>query len=113
MFHVGQKVVCVDGAPDLSGLTLLGTWDASKLPTKGQIYTITQVGIFHVWDSQKRPCVHVSEIVRPPDQPVWAHRFRPVAERKTDISVFTEMLTPAPKRVKKIAALTTSQRGEK
>lgn len=97
MFHVGQKVVCVDASankkylppgycisdPDLDGLA------------KGRIYIIR--GIIFI---RRVPCVFLEEIIREVEPafgfeaPYSAARFRPIVERKTDISIFTKMLKP-------------------
>lgn len=90
MFYVGQKVVCVDAGPNpMSGLVPPLTKDA--------VYTISDVKV--CWDG----CgVNVVEAPAPfdvfgPHVPLYmALRFRPAAERKTDISVFEKLLTPAP-----------------
>jgi hypothetical protein len=94
-FHVGQKVVCVDASPtgkylprgvtcsndDMHGLKL------------GRVYTVRYVG-----DFRDLPVCCLDEIIRPVEpltgkESGYAQaRFRPVVERKTDISVFTEML---------------------
>ena len=82
-FRVGQKVVCVDVAIDYLGR-----------PTKlreNAIYTIGRIvsdygmiGLVvegaHSW--------HETGAYR-------SSRFRPVVERKTDISIFTRMLNPS------------------
>lgn len=88
MFHEGQKVVCVDERPCA----------CCDIPTpcavrKGIIYTVASclpsLGLLSDW------AVTVVEV------PTSAHRghagfraerFRPIEEKKTDISVFTEML---------------------
>lgn len=87
-FRVGQKVVCVDG----------NHWMPlrhSEYVVEGRIYTVSEV------DSGGVNVVGI----RPDPFPlgegnyVWdSARFRPIVERKTDISVFTEMLrtTKAP-----------------
>jgi hypothetical protein len=91
MIHVGQKVVCVDDS--LSELR-----DVDEiLPTKGKIYTIRAI--------VRRSSLgfHLVEITNEPyryrdgfgELSFKASRFRPVVERKTDISIFTAMLTPA------------------
>lgn len=76
-FHVGQKVVCVD---DDDG--------SSALIKKGRIYTISAI---------------VGGYLEFCERDTWsangykgwyAWRFRPVVEPKTDISIFTAMLTP-------------------
>lgn len=101
MFRVGQKVVCVD----------------SKLPTharnrnmdgltEGAIYTIRATDVW-CWVNDRYDGVYLVEIVRAvvpgcehePEVPFWKHRFRPVVERKTDISIFTAMLNNAPSKV--------------
>lgn len=95
MFRVGQKVVCVDARDTNShGLPEI---------VEGGVYTIRWVGV----DDYKL-CVRLVEVPRnalappfttPPeflDWPFYASRFRPVVERKTDISIFTAMLTPSP-----------------
>ena len=87
-FRVGMKVVCVD----------VSIFNAPSLGTlrKGGIYTIRWIGI-----ELGQPCVKVVEIIRPcrtdflaVDTPFLARRFRPVVERKTDITIFQRMLTP-------------------
>jgi len=69
---------------------------------QGQIYTIRDIDI---WDGVIS--VRLVEIIepvldiwinRPPTEATWSpRRFRPVVERTTDISIFTEMLTPTSK----------------
>jgi hypothetical protein len=77
-FHIGQKVVCVDAAVRERPCSL----------KKDNIYTITNTGIFlsDAW-------VAVAE-ARPADGSIgfYADRFRPVVEKKTDISMFTALL---------------------
>lgn len=81
-FRVGQKVVCVaDRKRRLNDLGLPGF-------VKGRVYTITSFyeeephGLF----------LSVAEL----DQRVGGQvcGFRPVVERKTDISIFQKMLIP-------------------
>lgn len=97
-FHIGQKIVCVNNeiivprAQDISGLT------------RGAIYTIRWIGEFP-WEPDR--CVGLGtrlvEINRGHessynpkfyDYPFALLRFRPLLERKTDISIFTSMLKP-------------------
>jgi hypothetical protein len=75
-FRVGQPVICIDASPGCYPLRLV----------KGERYTIkskTPEGGVHLLEEAHgnplgfNPC-----------------RFRPAVERKTDISVFTAMLTP-------------------
>lgn len=83
-FHVGQKVVCVDDKPFNGGLDGL---------IAGNIYTIRGFG-----ECMSGPLgIRLVELLRPKpanDMPYLARRFRPIIERKTDISIFTAMLTP-------------------
>lgn len=86
MFRVGQKVVCVDAGPTDAGLPSILTKDA--------VYTIASIKEF--WGGLG---VRLIEITLPDYAPrhvnAWkAERFRPVVERKTDISVFTQLLKP-------------------
>jgi hypothetical protein len=81
--------------------------DLGIFPTEGNIYTIGWIGEFNhpSRDVGRYIGVHLVEI----DRPVWApcnivipysaKRFRPAVERKTNIDVFTDMLTPSPERV--------------
>jgi hypothetical protein len=83
MFRVGQKVACVDA----SGCRLLD---------KGAVYTILEIapsGLAEMISVDCRPDYAGSTGYS-------AARFRPIVERKTDISIFTEMLTPTPRRVR-------------
>lgn len=83
MFQVGQQVVCVRA-------------DRSKKLKRGRIYTIDK--IVRGWaQGRLQYGVAVCEVSMPqPYAGFVKSRFRPV--RKTDISVFTSMLVPAPKR---------------
>lgn len=95
-FRVGQPVVCID---DMTNTT------NTKLPeiTAGQVYVIRRIGRINVpeidfcdvedslWlegiDRFITLSVHVTV-----DLGFRMSRFRPVVERKTDISIFTNML---------------------
>jgi len=86
-FRVGQKVVCVDD-------TTPEGFDWYKMPIKkGAIYTVSQSGLSSWLDGA--PAIHLSEVKR--SVPFWASRFRPVVERKTDISFAHEILRKASK----------------
>lgn len=98
-FVVGQTVICVDDGDRDKTLPENAKLIADSMDglTKGRRYTIRDVFFDEGWESVS---VRLVEIVRPnsicggvcyeagydPD------RFRPVAERKTDISIFTNML---------------------
>jgi hypothetical protein len=84
-FRVGQKVVCVNDEP---GYVIKVDW-----LIRGRVYTIRRIdemagglglSFYELPDFQK--CKKSG----------WAaNRFRPIAERKTDISIFTAMLNPS------------------
>ena len=80
-FKVGQKVVCVDARPRQVSRTIL---------RHGEIYTIVALPM----SPDGLQGVEVAEVKSIAPFGFWANRFRPVVERKTDISVFTKMLTP-------------------
>lgn len=99
MFHVGQKVVCVDDRIDAfcSGARFCDDLGGLR---KGQIYTIR--GFYYGGDPDWTPgAVYLYEIFRPllpldtAEAPFHPDRFRPVVT--TDIAIFTAMLAPAPK----------------
>jgi hypothetical protein len=83
MFHVGQKVVCVDASPWFGAPHLAHTL------TKGSVYTVKDYSPSDFTE----PSLMLCEVAWPPW--MFARRFRPVIERKTDISVFTQLLNPA------------------
>jgi hypothetical protein len=86
-FRVGQKVVCIAQASNPYG---------EAVPQVGSVYTIREV-----CDGQELgPCYRLIEIVNPPMDYSDGHRecdfthrlFRPVIERKPDISCFVRIL---------------------
>ena len=85
-FHVGQKVVCVDTESPI----IRGHPGQLRRLTKGAEYTIAAMRRDPATDI---PALQLDEC---PHDHWWfqAKRFRPVIERKTDISIFTEMLKP-------------------
>lgn len=100
MFRVGQRVVCVDvsACPEGSVPWKIITNGLDGL-TEGRVYTIRAIGGFAGRDQ-----VWLYEIIRPLVGSIGKKygecgyrpsRFRPVVERKTDISVFTEILRRA------------------
>lgn len=89
-FKVRQKVVCINAKGGF--INLCGEVIDSHELTEGAIYTIRSIGMF-----DGVLAVRLQEITRrKPDNrwdlPFRADRFRPLVERKTDISIFTEML---------------------
>ena len=97
MFHVGQKVVCIDD--DWAIQEYQRQW-VPNVPAKGAVYTISEITNL----PQDYGCsLRLVELPNP--IPPWddiarfsVTRFRPVVERKTDITVFEEILrnTKAP-----------------
>jgi len=100
-FRVGQKVVCVDDAPKFVDQYPY----RRKLPIsvkKGEIYTISGV----VLTPAGKIGVYLLEVksAYPPfkdgmERTFLPERFRPVVERKTDISIFTAMLNPSKQEI--------------
>lgn len=90
MFHVGQRVVCVDDSP---------IWTDNKKPLrKNAVYTVTAVlpptlGRTGPNTRSVISGIQVAEVkMEQPNDWFAVHRFRPAVERKTDISLFTAML---------------------
>lgn len=96
MFQVGQKVICVDDAQIIPSSNPI-----DQIPLEcGSIYTVRWIGPQYFSGLDKIVLsVRLEETLRPFDYPFGADRFRPVVERKTDISVFTRMLTPHDEKV--------------
>jgi hypothetical protein len=99
-FVVGQKVVCVRAWDDLTRSE--AEYFGITLPELGKIYTVRAV-----CETLGNICVYLEEIINPVrpycvdglfdvvEQGFAPDRFRPLEKRKTDISCFTSMLTPA------------------
>lgn len=99
-FHPGQRVEChrifFEGDSELawSRVRAMGV----VLPTVGEKYTvkeaIEQFGIpgLYLWEISNAHLVPLYYAEAPSFPQAW---FRPLTERGTDISVFTEMLTSA------------------
>jgi hypothetical protein len=81
MFHKGQRVVCVDDS-------INPIYGPNSLKS-GDVYTVAWCGVW--WDGI---AVCVCEVTQTAEVPFRYERFRPVIERKTDISIFTAMLKP-------------------
>ena len=101
-FRVGQKVVCVDDSRGTKYMPAgFGPSRSSNLHglTRGRVYTIRDL------DTEEGILVcRVEEIIRPVEsyygKEAWfaQGRFRPVAEKKTDIGFAHEILRKASKR---------------
>lgn len=98
-FIVGQKVVCVGGFPDRE--IQRAKEDGVYLPAKGAIYTIRDMEPGADWWTRHLVFIRLVELVNTPHvvdgiEPSFsAGGFRPVVEKKADISIFTAMLAPA------------------
>lgn len=86
MFRTGQKVVCVDadGAPlELNAVyTINKVWGPTPVKWRGKLF-------------ESGYSVRLYEAK--PAKGFWGfatERFRPLDDRKTDISIFTKMLMP-------------------
>lgn len=100
-FRVGQPVECIDDSHRPYGTVCTG-YDGKMIvigerdyPLKrGRIYTIRELTTSHI---SGEPALKVEEILRRGfgDNPFRASRFRPIVERKTDISCFKAMLNPS------------------
>lgn len=106
-WHVGMKVVCVGG--DGVGSRSPEWWAAWRqdwgvtFPERGEVYSIRDMRV----DRMGNLRIRLAEVINPvveftdgPSQEPWFHAwsFRPVQPRKTDIAVFTAMLTGAEQR---------------
>lgn len=88
-FRVGQKVVCVDAKRT-------NNRDIAELEERA-VYTIRWTNGPHV-----RLMESTLRTVFGGDHPYGAHRFRPLVERKTDISVFEKMLNPSVEQLREL-----------
>lgn len=108
-FVVGQKVVCVNDEDKDKTYSKYFTYYNIAMPTKGEIYTIREVFSTSIGNVG----VRLVEIVNPVtpfkngtgevhmEMGYMASRFRPVVEKKTDISIFKEMLNRSPRAARK------------
>ncbi len=99
MFRVGQKVVCVMRMEDQNSERCINY--IPNRPVLNGIYTVR--GDVCLYDTQY---VYLTELINPlpvgfvwvgigyAEPPFWCGLFRPLVERKTDISIFTKMLNP-------------------
>lgn len=90
-FRVGQKVACIKAASIIPYIRPHDT-------VNGRIYTVRDV---YACPATGKPALRFEEHINPihPTYGVecgyFAERFRPVVERKTSISIFTQMLNPS------------------
>ena len=92
-FAIGQKIVCVrdDWKSAFLGVSVRETGE--RCPVKDGIYTV----VGHAWLLlADLPGVMIAEVN---NDCIWAEQnFRPIEPRKTDISVFKELLV-TPKKI--------------
>jgi hypothetical protein len=107
-FHVGQKVVCIDDKRRVA--IKRGGWFAFLRPwvrldhnlNRGDVYIVTRV---HLLECSDGVCeVVLVDKARHFEQPEIGFpsmQFAPISEKKTDISIFTEILKreSAPDRI--------------
>jgi hypothetical protein len=91
-FYVGQRVECID-----DGWRRPNPW-VTRFPKKSEIFTIRE--IFISKDDGRTQCLRLDEIqcgvCRLGNEVGFeASSFRPIVERKTDISIFESLLNPA------------------
>jgi hypothetical protein len=110
MFNVGQKVECI-GYPPTPKFAL---YPSAQVPKVGGIYVIravndwpdegvTRLRFVGLDNSHLLP--KMGGRIEPGFNSIY---FRPIVERKTDISIFTAMLTPTKR---KVLAVTTGHGG--
>lgn len=98
-FRVGQKVERISGNEHPLG------YGDEILPQYGVVYTVRSITrdglVFNEFRNPERRYTFLdgSYIAEPR---FGARHFRPVVERKTDISIFTEMLTPSPAKSREL-----------
>lgn len=98
-FHVGQRVVCVNDSHNAGKVPGDVYLESRLLIAKGQVYTIKSIANY-AW-CKGGICLELLEVPGRGrgDFGYAAIRFRPVVERKTDISIFQAMLNTTHKRV--------------
>jgi hypothetical protein len=114
VFHVGQKVVCINVAPGRDGL--VPRYRGIALPALGGVYTIRDIFDARRYGHDDLGLL-MEEIVNPIRRYISEHgpvtceqfwlsyRFRPL--RTTNIDVFLKMLEPARERIDFVGFATT------
>jgi hypothetical protein len=93
-FHVGAKIVCVDDSDPRDKRCVPGGFWVPNWPARDVVYTIrgfTEIGSVYL-EEIKNPIRYF--FGGPAEAAFMPSRFRPIVSRKTDISIFTKMLTP-------------------
>lgn len=98
MFRVGQKVVCVDALfpKNTWRHRWFKFWQPYKSPSDGEVYTVA-----NVYSEAGMLLLELIELPSP-ETNVWmagflACGFRPLVDRKTDISALKALLVPGSK----------------
>jgi hypothetical protein len=101
MFHIGQRVVCLDDRfPGENGVCDPTFAErCPNLPVKGHIYTVRGFVVPYA-GYPGTPGMLLEEVINPPSRYLegtfepsfFPSHFRPATERRTDISVFTDAL---------------------
>jgi hypothetical protein len=115
-FRVEQKVVCVGGNGTSKPPGFWKAWAREwglALPQRGTIYTVRDTRIAADGSQRVRLCEIVNPVIEFTDAPdqepwFWASHFRPIVERKTDISFALAILRKA-KAPARALALTSTQ----
>jgi len=100
-FRVGQKVVCINDTWNEYHAQVVRALDV-VLPVKGEIYTIRSIIVRpHRSDLLLHEIINpiIEYDIGPAEQHFNVLRFKPVVERKTDISIFKAMLNPSKEQV--------------
>src|SRR5258706_185581 len=99
MFHVGQRVECI------GSINMADVMYKEATPLKGAIYMVRGIDACHsdgyvglwleeIFNEKRRYANGFQECSF--DQ----RGFRPIIERKTDISIFIALLNPSPQKVR-------------
>jgi hypothetical protein len=98
MFHIGQRVVCLDGRfPGENGVCDPTFAErCPNLPVKGRIYTVRGFVVPYAGYAGT-PAMSLEEVINPPshylegtfEPSFFPSHFRRAIERRSDISVFT------------------------
>ena len=100
-FEAGQKVVCVFNGnfPEWKGIFYYSLVEELEI---GKIYTVTSVGIFNnFWWSLNDGNYFGVTLKEFGNYQFLARRFKPLEEKKTDISVLKKLLIPVSKEIVK------------
>lgn len=101
-FHIGQRIVCVDDGIRVTLVRRGRFWRLHREQldhnlNRGDVYTVTGLQLV-VDDISRKEFVlaRLAEAWHFTDRTIGfpQFQFRPLIEKKTDISVFTKMLTP-------------------